>query len=882
MNYTWNGSVCVAETKTFNCDEKPEPGTLWNTVSSYDQTWDGSNWMPLDSATHHNETPDTQSCRFKCYSMYSWDGEECVSDGYCGDGVVHNDRSLHSGISVVHFPLDEGEGAVANDISGHGNNGTILGNPSWVNGRFGKALSFDGIDDRINWGYSGETPEDNFTMMAWVKTSTAITLHSESNTGTSGTSGQRYVFYPAHGGEGCPWAGAGISVGTNGIIVAEHCAAYAPPIAVYSGNIGSGWNHIAVTYTNKQPRIYLNGKLVRTGYTSTQSSVRAPQSSGNGWDFFVGTIDDIRIFDRSLSNSEIRGFVTGPVMALSMDEPTGNIAFDSSGNGNNGMIYGSSRVAGHSGSAIQFDSVSDYITLPASNSIVSDESGITISLWVKADSVQASQPRITSLFRSAGLTGFNIGIIDSEWASYSATDDGGTWLKSGVETDSDWHHIVATNDGTTHRIYIDGIERNSRDQGFSVGATAAVIGRATSDASLAFKGIVDEVRIYNRAISGSEVLSENLEFCDGASGVMACSSVNPFFNSGDVTCNDDCGFDFSDCGYCGDGIVNDPEECDTAFSYTTEELCESIYGPQTFYGTSTAECTDECAIAADCHFCGDGIVNGPEQCDGGPGCNTNCTCTTTNDGKCYYYNSTPMTWQNAQNWCAANFPGGNLVTLNSSADNTFVKGLSSSNFWIGLKDNRGESVSVGWSHGSCSGARTIHTSGGRYSGTVDGWPNDYRFFKITPTVTGYWVFRVAHASRDIRLSIGNSSCGNLVTTDPFWQGSNIEAFVAYLIAGTTYSLRIQNYDWDGYSSTYTFDARKFTWASGELSTWLNFRWGSIQPVSSSVVDPLYELRESREPNHSPFPEDCVHMRDGDNTNWNDINCNSEYPFVCQW
>jgi len=79
-NYSWNGSICAANTKLFTCDPKPPAGTIWNTVDSYTQTWDGSKWMPVDSDTAYNETASDTACRFKCDSNYTWNGLMCVAD----------------------------------------------------------------------------------------------------------------------------------------------------------------------------------------------------------------------------------------------------------------------------------------------------------------------------------------------------------------------------------------------------------------------------------------------------------------------------------------------------------------------------------------------------------------------------------------------------------------------------------------------------------------------------------------------------------------------------------------------------------------------------------------------------------------------------------
>jgi hypothetical protein len=115
-------------------------------------------------------------------------------------------------------------------------------------------------------------------------------------------------------------SGAGVSVGTNGISVYEHSGGYMPPLAVYSATIGTGWNHIAVTYSNGLPRIYLNGILVRTGLQSPKTNVYATQKAGGGpYGNFHGSIDEVRIFNRALSDSEVATMAAAAGVSVSYD-----------------------------------------------------------------------------------------------------------------------------------------------------------------------------------------------------------------------------------------------------------------------------------------------------------------------------------------------------------------------------------------------------------------------------------------------------------------------------------------------------------------------------------------------------------------------------------
>ena len=216
---------------------------------------------------------------------------------------------------VGEWHFDEGAGSVVGDSSGNGNDGVIRG-ATWVKGKYGGALSFDGVDDYVTVGIINR-PTNTFTFEAWIKSEATHQIDGQSTSGTRGTSGQRYAFFPSHGGSSN--AGAGLSVGTNGISVYEHGSSYMPALAVYSDNIGTGWNHIAVVYSNKKPSIYLNGILVLTGYTSPRVNVNTPVRFGMcKYGSHKGCIDEVRVYNRALTTEEINEHYEQGPTALSI------------------------------------------------------------------------------------------------------------------------------------------------------------------------------------------------------------------------------------------------------------------------------------------------------------------------------------------------------------------------------------------------------------------------------------------------------------------------------------------------------------------------------------------------------------------------------------
>ncbi|HNT28549.1 MAG TPA: DUF1566 domain-containing protein, partial [bacterium] len=90
LNYTDDGTTCAPDTRTFYCAAKPVNAD-WNTVDSYEQTWDGAAWVPDDSVTAYNATASTTACRFKCAAGYYWNGDSCINERIVPcNGIIAN------------------------------------------------------------------------------------------------------------------------------------------------------------------------------------------------------------------------------------------------------------------------------------------------------------------------------------------------------------------------------------------------------------------------------------------------------------------------------------------------------------------------------------------------------------------------------------------------------------------------------------------------------------------------------------------------------------------------------------------------------------------------------------------------------------------------
>src|SRR5436190_6368690 len=169
-------------------------------------------------------------------------------------------------------------------------------------------LHFDGVNDLLTLPAS--PAQDSFCLVAVVRTGVGHEVDPQGASGVGGVSGQRYLFGATHGGDFK--AGAGLSVGTNGVSVYEHGANYMPALAVYEGPVGVGFTIISVNYSNKQPFLYWQGNLASAGVASPRAIVTAPVEIGSGaYGAFSGDVAETLVYDRVLSETERRSLEEG-------------------------------------------------------------------------------------------------------------------------------------------------------------------------------------------------------------------------------------------------------------------------------------------------------------------------------------------------------------------------------------------------------------------------------------------------------------------------------------------------------------------------------------------------------------------------------------------
>lgn len=187
---------------------------------------------------------------------------------------------------------------------------------------------------------------------------------------------------------------------------------------------------------------------------------------------------------------------SGLVGYWKFDEGQGQIAKDSSGNGNDGILKNSPAwVNDKIGKALSFDGIDNYIDV---GNVFNNFYSVTT--WIYLDNIVGSKPIVNNPIQFK--------VIDNklrvQW------HDGTNWRAvDSAETlnSNTWYHVALVHDGTTARFYKNGIKDTaiatiSNYSGYTPGT---VIGRDGTTGAEKFKGLIDEVRIYNRALSAEEV-----------------------------------------------------------------------------------------------------------------------------------------------------------------------------------------------------------------------------------------------------------------------------------------------------------------------------------------------------------------------------------------
>jgi len=221
---------------------------------------------------------------------------------------------------VLYLPMDEGRGDTVKDLSQNGNNGTLEGNPKWVEGKFGKALEFSG-GSRVHISASrslhGDIQKDTFTFAAWLKpTLTGDEWQHIWRTVDSKDQSQDTLFLNTGG-----------FFSWRGQLAGQWDERCVTPGGIVKAN---EWTHVAVVGDKKDFKIYVNG-------AEAASSPFVEQDGGMSdaylafdnrqWaEKYSGVMDEVYFLARALTADEINDGVSRMLIKVLSVYPAGKLA----------------------------------------------------------------------------------------------------------------------------------------------------------------------------------------------------------------------------------------------------------------------------------------------------------------------------------------------------------------------------------------------------------------------------------------------------------------------------------------------------------------------------------------------------------------------------
>ncbi len=474
----------------------------------------------------------TTSCDY-CIKACTDSGGRDILDGVQGGGLACDQCkkglpiSAGAGTSIGsggYWGMDEGRSITVSDGSGNGNTGTYVGEafnggvltngPTWASGTQGNAVIVDGLNDYIavtsvpSLKYTG----GDMTIMAWIKANSTEVLGDIFSKPWNGNGQYNYrVTFENNGQITFRLMGGSDSLNPwryNSIITT-------------SAITKSEWHHVAVTANSVGAmKIYIDGQENVSGTWSepswvpffgdlnTNLAIGTLYPYGSGWGgntdhAFNGTIDSARFWTKVLSQTDIQAEMASSRPVI---RPLADWEFEE----NNGLFANDTHiwVAGRKGTALSFDGVDDYLTIPNSPSLNSNKE-VTVAAWVNANTWAgtSSPPEDWKKVAGKGQWGSAYHLWSNGGRHVIMTIGGIHYQDGSVLPLGSWAHMAGVYNGTHIMFYYNGALTLTTliPSLLTTNTQPFVIGKDGTTNYYHFNGSIDEVKVFNRTLSPGEI-----------------------------------------------------------------------------------------------------------------------------------------------------------------------------------------------------------------------------------------------------------------------------------------------------------------------------------------------------------------------------------------
>lgn len=484
----------------------------------------GIGWNPIDTANYFNGSLD----------------EVTIFNTALTDVQI---TALYTAQSAV--PVFANGKVASYSFNGSGFDSTAFGNHATLTNvkpttdRFGygaSAYEFNGTSSNIKASNSAQLNSPTTTVSFWVKVN-ALPAQGEAFLLSLGGYQERFkISLPSHG---KPVFTTNYATGISDMDAGDGNAL---PIGI--------WKHVVMTHDALKDKIFIDGvKKAEKVVVGALNSTVLPL--GMGFDpignnsFFNGSLDEVQIYNYALAETDVTALYAaqakfpGTVTDIVADYRLNGDGKDYSQYGNNasGRATGTINRFALGGNALTFSGV-DSLVAPNSPALQSDS--VTVSFWVRVKSLPA-QGEVYLLSQGGWQERWKISLPSHGKPVFTTNSTGG--IKD-MDTDSVplpvgvWRHVVMTHDTVNNKIYINGVLKKSIAAGGPLNKTKYPfgIGYNPIDGGSNFRGDLDDILVYRRALSATEVstLYGNQNTAPVYSSTLVANY--PFSNSGaDVT-----------------------------------------------------------------------------------------------------------------------------------------------------------------------------------------------------------------------------------------------------------------------------------------------------------------------------------------------------------
>jgi hypothetical protein len=409
----------------------------------------------------------------------------------------------------------------------------------------GNCLRFNGTNGFVSVPHNAALNAYPLTVTAWVRTSRVALSYDAILNKYFGGSGNGYSFH-IYNGRLRAWY---FRDGVNFVYPADP--------GFDGGFIADGqWHHVALVIGPAGGTIYIDGSSLGTpqGWTGTPGAPTTAQPVTIGQyptsaSTVAGDVDEVTIWNRTLSLSELNylkhrrlnGNEDGLLSLWHLNEGTNTTSADATPaartatlNGNVAWATSAAPIALSmiATNCLRFTGVAGHVQVPHHTNL--NAFPLTVSTWIKTSRNAATVDGIASKYVESSLNGYSLFLYNGRIRAWYFKDsgnyiwDGGLGVDGGLVADGNWHHIafvVSTNRG---QLFVDGVPTGSLNWTGTPGATTTTNNFQAGQYWLnptypAFNGTLDEVAVWNRALTTNEVLSiKNLPLAGNEPNLVAC------------------------------------------------------------------------------------------------------------------------------------------------------------------------------------------------------------------------------------------------------------------------------------------------------------------------------------------------------------------------